>query len=65
MQSIMDVRNLLKRFGTVIYTGDHVGDCELMLDELRELKELRMIDAETFRIAMMIVKSERNRIRLD
>jgi uncharacterized protein YqgQ len=57
MQTVLDVRKLLKNFGVVIYTGDHVGDVELMLDELRELKELGLIDAETFVKATMILRS--------
>lgn len=65
MQNIVDVRNLLKEFGTIIYTSDPVGDCLLMLDELRELKEYKLIDTETFRLAVAILRRELNRHSLD
>ncbi|PRZ17408.1 uncharacterized protein YqgQ [Laceyella sediminis] len=61
MRTFADVRKLLKQFGTVIYTGDHLGDCELILDELREMKSYGMIDADTYRMAVMIVKSSQQR----
>lgn len=55
MKSIFDVRQLLKSFGCVIYTGDPEGDKELMLDELKELWEYGLIDSETYTKARQIL----------
>lgn len=60
MRTIHDVRKLLKRFGTWIYTGDAQGDLDLMEEELRELyAEWNMISAEEFRSAMLVLRRER------
>jgi uncharacterized protein YqgQ len=55
MKTVADVRRLLKQFGTVIYTGDQEGDIELMIEELKELKEMGMIDMTTFSEAFRVL----------
>jgi uncharacterized protein YqgQ len=59
MQNLTMVKNLLKSFGTIIYTGDGDGDRELMLEELKELRQLGLIDEETFIKAsrILLIKS--------
>ena len=37
MKSMIDIIDLLKQYGTFIYTGDRLGDLMLMEDEIREL----------------------------
>ncbi|MBA4543640.1 YqgQ family protein [Thermoactinomyces sp. CICC 10521] len=56
METVTDIQKLLKRFGTVIYTGDRQGDLELMQDEIRELKEIGAIDSETYLKAALILQ---------
>jgi len=58
MKSVLDVRRLLKQFGCVIYTGDPEGDRELMLEELKELREYGLIDTETYVKATRILLSQ-------
>ena len=45
--TILDVHNLLKRFGILVYTGDRLGDLELMAEELQELFDLGLIERQT------------------
>lgn len=55
--SFMDVKELLRAFGVVIYTGDAIGDCILMEDELRELHEAGLIpDADFYRFALLTIR---------
>lgn len=58
-----DVHRLLRRFRTVIYTGDALGEIELMRDELRELYEARLIDKETLAQALHALKEREDALR--
>lgn len=55
IHSMADVRILLRRFGIVIYTGDQEGDELLIKEELKELYEMKMIDDDEFRQAMIVL----------
>lgn len=57
MKTVADVRNLLKQFGSIIYTGDPQGDIDLMLDELKELREMGLIEKDVFLEAYRVLKS--------
>ncbi|MFM1652228.1 YqgQ family protein [Brevibacillus sp. B_LB10_24] len=46
----------LRRFSIFIYTGDPEGDCLLIEDEIRELKQLGLIDNEEYMQAMIAVR---------
>jgi len=61
METVFDVRQLLKRFGTFIYTGDRLADLELMEDEIRELYREELIEAREYQNAMLILKREKRR----
>lgn len=64
ISTIHDVRQLLKQFGTIIYTGDALGDLELMEEELRELfHKWQMISSDQFRQALGIIWREREKRR--
>ena len=52
---------LLKRFGTYIYTKDRLADLELMEDEIKELYKMQMIEAQDFQLALLILRQEHNR----
>lgn len=59
MKTVLDVRNLLKRFGIIIYTGHRIGDLEMMEAELKDLYESKLIDAEDYQKALLILRHEK------
>lgn len=58
MLSIYDIQQLLKKFGTIIYTGDRIADLQLMQDELRELNQSQLIDPQDYQTALFLLKQE-------
>lgn len=58
MTSIYDIQQLLKKFGSIIYTGDRVADLELMEDELRELYQAQLIEPKQYQSAISLLKQE-------
>ncbi|MCM3735691.1 YqgQ family protein [Bacillus cytotoxicus] len=58
MKTIYDIQQLLKRFGTIIYTGDRVADLQLMDDELRELYKSQLIEPKEYQMALFLLKQE-------
>ena len=58
MTSIYDIQQLLKKFGTIIYTGERVADLELMADELHELHEAKLIEATIYEAASFVLRQE-------
>ncbi|HLS08032.1 YqgQ family protein [Lentibacillus sp.] len=63
MESIYDIRQLLKRFGTIIYVGDRVADLELMETEVKELYEFKFIDTKDYQKALLLLRDEAARLR--
>ena len=63
MKTLFDVQQLLKRFGMIVYTGNRLGDLELMEEELQELYDMNMLEQEQYLIARMIVRNEISRER--
>ncbi len=58
MISIYDIQQLLKKFGTIIYTGDRIADLQLMQDELRELNQSQLIEPKDYQTALFLLKQE-------
>lgn len=58
IQTILDVRNYLRRFGYIIYTGDAAGDIEMMKDEIMELYQAKLIEKEDFVSLMNVIATE-------
>jgi uncharacterized protein YqgQ len=56
MNSLYDVQQLLKKFGTIIYTGDRLADLDLMGDELKELYQARVLEAKDYQTAVLILR---------
>lgn len=54
-----DIRKLLKRYGVFIYTGDRLGDLDLMEGEIRDLYDAKIVDLLTFQQAILILKKEK------
>lgn len=63
MKTIYDVQQLLKEYGTYIYTGDRIGDLELMEMEVNELFQLKFIDNEQYIQARMLLRKEITRLK--
>lgn len=59
MKNLYDVMQLLKRYGTIIYTADREADLHLMEEEIRELYRLQFITAKEFSTALLILRSQR------
>ncbi len=58
MDSIYDVQQLLKRFGSIIYVGDRLGDLQLMEEELKQLYYSRAIERKDFEMAILLIRHE-------
>lgn len=60
---MLDVRNLLKRFGIFIYTRDRKGDAELMELEVDELYKANLVTKDDFLKAKLILQNEKEKYR--
>lgn len=58
MDSVYDVQQYLKKFGTFIYTGNRLGDLELMKLEIDDLYESGMMQIKDYQKAKLILKKE-------
>jgi len=63
MKTIYDVQQFLKRFGTIIYVGDRLGDLELMKAELEELRHTEIIEKQEFDMAAFLLNREIQRLK--
>ena len=63
MKNMIDVYDLLKQFGTFIYTGDRIGDLELIEDEIKELYKSRMIEQAQYQSAILIIRYEVSKLK--
>ncbi|WP_075982299.1 YqgQ family protein [Bacillus massilinigeriensis] len=59
MKSIYDIQQLLKRFGTIIYVGDRIGDLDLMEAEIKELYQAKFIEPIEYQTAILLIRHER------
>ncbi|WP_067730417.1 YqgQ family protein [Oceanobacillus damuensis] len=64
MKTVYDIQQLLKKYGTFIYTGDRIGDLALMEMEIDELYEMKFLETYDFQMAKLILKKEKNRLLL-
>lgn len=55
-----NLKEFLARYSIFIYTGDPIGDFLLIEDEIRELRQLGLIDNEEFMQAMSALRERRN-----
>ncbi|GGJ47678.1 YqgQ family protein [Virgibacillus salexigens] len=65
METIYDIQQLLKKYGTFIYTGNRMGDLEMMAMELDELYKLHFIENERYLQAKLLIKKERDWMRFN
>lgn len=58
MKSVYDIQQLLKKYGTFVYTGNRLGDLYMFEMELDELHRLGFIEQELYMKAKLILKKE-------
>jgi len=63
MKNMYDVMQLLKRYGTYIYTTDRTSDLILMEDEIRELFNSQVLESQDFQMAILILRQERAKLK--
>ena len=63
MKNMIDVYELLKQFGTFIYTGNRIGDLELIEDEMKELYKSKMIEPAQYQSAILIIRHEISKLK--
>lgn len=62
METVHDVRMILKRFGTFIYSRNRIGDLVLMEMELEELQKRNFITNKEYIKGKLILQKERNQL---
>jgi len=62
---MLDIYELLKTYGTYIYTRDPIGDLMLMEDEIRELYKANVLDIKDYQIALLLIRQETTRLRVE
>lgn len=62
MKNVYDVQQILKKFGTFIYSGDRIGDLELMGMEIDELFQMQFIEKDCYLQAKLILRKEKTRL---
>lgn len=65
MDKMMDIYDLLKKYGTYIYTLDRFGDLALMEDEIRELYKANVLDIKDYQMALLILRQEATRLQVE
>lgn len=63
METVYDVRQLLKRFGIFIYLGERAADLSLMELELQELHKTDCISTTDYQMAILIIRKEKTRLQ--
>lgn len=62
MSSMLDIIQLLKQYGTYIYTLDRIGDLALMEDEIKELYKANVLDSKDFQMALLVLRQEKQKL---
>ncbi|GGA54874.1 hypothetical protein GCM10007416_30100 [Kroppenstedtia guangzhouensis] len=62
LRNMVDLRNLLRQYGLMVYTGDRMGDLDLMESELDDLHRAGLLEREIFLQAKMLIHSEKRRM---
>ncbi|MEK4229937.1 YqgQ family protein [Solibacillus sp. FSL H8-0538] len=63
MKSMLDIINLLKKYGTYIYTLDRLGDLALMEDEIKELYKANVLDIRDYQMALLLLRQEATKLQ--
>lgn len=62
MKTMYDLRNVLKRYGIFIYTGNRLGDVDLMENEVRDLYKSNILPIAEYQTAMLLLRGERRNL---
>lgn len=65
MDKMLDIYELLKTYGTYIYTRDPIGDLMLMEDEIREMYKANVLDIKDYQMALLLIRQEVTRLRVE
>ncbi|KFL44558.1 hypothetical protein CH76_01750 [Lysinibacillus sp. BF-4] len=69
MKTMADIYDLLKGYGTFIYTRDPLGDLTLMEDEIKELYKAQVLDVKDYQMALLLIRQretkERSKLQQD
>ena len=65
MDKMYDIYQLLKTYGTYIYTGDRFGDLQLMEDEIKELYKSNVLDVKDYQMALLLIRQEETRLKAE
>ncbi|AMO32962.1 YqgQ family protein [Lysinibacillus sp. FSL R7-0073] len=65
MDKMLDIYELLKTYGTYIYTRDPIGDLMLMEDEIKELYKANVLDIKDYQMALLLIRQETTRLRME
>ncbi|MFA9559387.1 YqgQ family protein [Evansella sp. AB-rgal1] len=63
--NLYELQQLFKKFGTFIYTGQKLGDIEIMEDELKELYRMGLIEDKIYRDGILLLIQERRKAEND
>ena len=64
MKSMIDIYDLLKEYGTFIYTRDPIGDLVLMEDEIRQLYQAKVLDIKDYQMALLLIRQQETKERI-
>ncbi|RDW19199.1 DUF910 domain-containing protein [Oceanobacillus arenosus] len=62
MKNVYDVQQILKKFGAFIYSGDRIGDLELMEMEIDDLFQMQFIEKDRYLQSKLILRKEKTRL---
>ncbi|PCD82329.1 cytoplasmic protein [Lysinibacillus fusiformis] len=65
MDKMLDIYELLKTYGTFIYTRDPIGDLMLMEGEIKELYKANVLDIKDYQMALLLIRQETTRLRIE
>ena len=65
MDKMLDIYQLLKQYGTFIYTGDRFGDLQLMEEEIKELYKGNVLDVKQYQTALLVIRQEVARLEAE
>ncbi|MCF6094159.1 YqgQ family protein [Microaerobacter geothermalis] len=60
--SIFHLKELLREFRVLIYTGDPLGDLWLMEEELRELYQMKLISDIQYQQGIQVIRKETKKL---
>ncbi|MBE3554661.1 MAG: DUF910 family protein [Thermicanus sp.] len=63
IRNMVDVRKFLGRYGYFIYTGEPLGDLEMIKDEVKEMFQAHILDKEDYIRLMKVIAREEEALK--